>query len=474
MHAIRVRLSRILKLCGLIFICISFTGCLSIFGPSGCGHPPEVDNPNILVIDQRENYFYPEFGEEICYDDAAVYYLRTVGNGSQLCRVKPQHEPEELYTFDSPVSEIACWKDTLLVYGELPEEDGGEQQKNYFEKKRGIYLLRKDDPVTAFITIMGQEENRQVVLNGRPEDMPFERFPLRAVFNEETENEPFAYLMDIRYAQWVGHEYSIEKQKTLLQLFGIPLEQEYNISSLYLWLNQIWMLDTGSLAIYGRYENGAFDAIGYLRLDNKARNGSTPYERGPGDLFFYQGMPYAVKVSSDDVGIKPCDELEKSTCAVEFGGDEAFIKRFSGAGGRLQYLVIPKYKSDVQIYEWKDWYDVTYLTGQKIIAVDLDTMQQIKEFALTKPREQVLYVSEAGAYTWRHDESRIFLTNWEGQSEPVSDTIPYVPRYETDEDKEQNDACNTWYVEVDPERSRLLIFDMTLGETALLAVVPVE
>ena len=86
----------------------------------------------------------------------------------------------------------------------------------------------------------------------------------------------------------------------------------------------------------------------------------------------------------------------------------------------------------------------------------------------------MLYVSEAGAYTWRHDESRIFLTTWEGESKPASDVILYTPRYKTDGYKAQNDACNTWYVEVDQERSRLLLFDMTLGETALLAIVPVE
>ena len=50
--------------------------------------------------------------------------------------------------------------------------------------------------------------------------------------------------------------------------------------------------------------------------------------------------------------------------------------------------------------------------------------------------------------------------------------IPYVPRYETPQDEEQNDACNVWYAEVDAEQDRLLLFDMTQGETALLAVVP--
>ena len=470
MHAIRVRLSRILKLCCLILICLSFTGCLSMFGPSGCGHPPEVDNPNILVIDQRENYFYPEFGEKICYDGAAVYYLRTVGNGAQLCRVEPQQQPEELYTFDRAVSEIACWKDTILVYGELPEEDGEEQHKDNLEERYGIYLFQKDNPAAgSIITLPGPEQSRQVALNGRLEDMMFTRFPLRAVFNEENKNKSFAYLKDALYPEWVGQQYSKEKQKTFLRLFGIPLEKEYNLSNAYLSLNQIWMLDRGSLAVYGRYKDGIFDTFSYWRLDNKARNGSTPYGGERGYLFFYQGMPYAVDVTSHDVAINPCDELEKSTYALDFGGDEAFIKRFSGSGGRLQYLVIRKYRG-----AWSDRHDVGYVAGQKIIALDLDTMQQTKELILTTPREQVLYVSEAGAYTWRHDESCVFLTNWEGQSEPVSDTIPYTPRYETDEDKEQNDACNTWYVEVDPERSRLLTFDMTLGETALLAVVPIK
>ena len=467
MHPSNVRLARVLKLCCLILGCLSFTGCFFIFGPSGCGHPPEVDNPNILVIGQRENYYYPEFGEEICYGGAAVYYLCNVENGTQLCCIEPQREPTVLYTFGRPIYEIACWKDTLLVYGELPEEDN-EEQKNNHEKKYGMYLFQKSNPAAgSIITIMGREQNRQVVLNGRLEDMVFRRFPLRAVFNEETENESFAYLMEARYPQWVGERDSKEKQKTLLELFGIPLEKEYNVSSTY--LNQIWMLDQGSLVIYGQYKDGLFDVYNYCRLDNKAKKGNTPYGVAWGDLFFYQGMPYAVEVTSHNVVIKPWVELEKSTYAAEFGGDEAFIKRFSGAEGRLQYLVIPKYKG-----AWSDRYDVGYIAGHKIIALDLDTMQQAKELILTAPREQVLYVSEAGAYTWRHDECRVFFTTWEGESEPVSDTIPYTPRYETEEDKKQNDACNIWYVEIDPERSRLLIFDMTQGETALLAIVPVE
>lgn len=454
-----VRLSRILKLCCLILLCIGLTGCLSVFGPGGCGHPPEVDGPEILVIDQRENYFYPEFGEKICYDGAAVYYLHSVENGMQLCRIEPQREPTVLYTFDRAVYEIACWKDMLLVYGELPEQDGEKQQKATYEENRGIYIFQKDDPATdPIIIITGKEQRRQVVVDGVPKDMEFERFPLRAVFNEETENKSFACLMEARYPQWVAERDSNEKQKTLLALFGISLEKEYNVSSVYLSLNQIWMLDQGSFAIYGQYKDGLFDVFSYCRLDSEARKGNTPYGAANGNLFFYQGMPYAVESSSHYVGINPCVELGKNTYTVEYNGDEAFIKRFSGAEGRLQYLVIPKYK-----VAWGDRYDAGYIASHKIIALDLDTMQQTKELALTTPREQVLYVSEAGAYTWRHDESRIFLTNWEGQSKPVSDTIPYTPRYETDEDRAQNDACNTWYVEVDPECSRLLLFDMDIG-----------
>lgn len=451
-------LFRILKLCCLLLLCISFSGCFFIFGPSGCGHPPEVDPPNTLIIRQRENYFFPAYGEKVCYDDFAIYYLSGVETHMQLCRVEPQREPVVLHTFDTPVYEVACWKDAILVYGELPEQEGKKQENH------GIYVFRKDDPAAAYVMIPCNVQQRQVVIDGVTKDMEIDMLPLRAVFNQETEHEPFDNLLAACYPQWMAEVALAEKQKSLLAFFGFPVRKEYHVSSSH--LDQIWMLYEDSFAIYGRTIDGRFDVHGYCRLDSEARMGNTPYEVSY--LFFYQGMPYAVDVASNNVEIIPCHELGKSTYVMEYEEKQELVKRYSGQDGRLQYLVIPRYR-----VVW-DRYDAATTANHKIIALDMDTMQQTKELTLAAPREQVLYVSEAGAYTWRHDEGRIFLTDWQGQSKPVSDIIPYVLRYETEEDEKQNDACNTWYAEIDRERGRLLLFDMTLGETKLLAVVPVE
>ncbi|HWR23439.1 MAG TPA: hypothetical protein VN366_08175 [Feifaniaceae bacterium] len=475
MHLNDVRLPRILKLCCLIFICISLTGCLSVFGPGGCGHPPEADNPNLLVIRQQEDYRrQPKFENMVTYDSTAVYYLCNTEGGSRLYRAEPGQEPKVLYMFKHPVQEIASWGDTLLVYGQLPLEEGQkEKQKNGANREEyGIYLLYKKDTVLSpVVTMKDPEAYRGIILQNRTNYMRRERFALRAVFNEETIGEPFAYLLDALYPQWLGRDISTEDQQTVLRLFGNQLEKEYTIPGFY-W-GDIWMLEGGSLIVSGRYEDGMYGDIGYTRLDSKARNGGPTY--GGNGYLFYENAPYGIYASSNDISITPARELSKSEfVAVLRPERERFMKWYSGQRGRMQYLVVSSHTNQIEIYGEEDFNDVKYAIGHKILALDLDTMQQTKELALTTPREQVLYVSEAGAYTWRHDESRIFLTNWEGQSKPVSDTIPYTPRYETDEDRAQNDACNTWYVEVDPERSRLLIFDMTQGETALLAVVPVE
>ncbi len=475
MYPIGTRLSRILKLCCLIFICISFTGCLSIVGPSGCGRPPDIYNPNLLVIRQQEgNRRQYEFENMVTYDSSVAYYLRNTEDGAQLCRVEPGQEPKMLYTFERPVQEIACWGDTLLVYGQLPlEEEQKEKQKNGTDQEEyGIYLLhKKDTALSPVITMKDPEKYRGIILRDRTDYMRRGRFALRAVFNEETIGKPFAYLMDALYPQGLGLDISAEDQQAVLRLFGTQLEEEYNIPGAY--REDIWVLEGGSLIASGRYENGIYSDIGYTRLDRKARDGGPVY--GNQNLLFYQNAPYGIYASNMDIRITPALELSKSEYAVELDWkSEIFLKRYAGQQGRMHYLVVSSHTNQIERYEEEDLYDVKYTIGHKILALDLDTMRQTKELILTAPREQVLYVSEAGAYTWRHDESRVFLTTWEGESEPVSDTIPYTPRYQTETAKENGYASNIWYVEIDSARNRLLLFDMTLGETALLAVVPVE
>ena len=477
MHLNNVRLSRIFKLCCLILLCIGLTGCLSVVGPSGCGRPPDFYNPNLLVIRQQEDYRRQfKFEDMITYDSTAVYYLRSTEDGAQLYRAEPGQEPQMLYTFARPVQEIACWGDTLLVYGQLPAEEQEEKQKKQADQtdqaEYGIYLLQKKDTAASpVITIKNPEEYRKVILQDHTDNMRRGGVKLRTVFNEETIGKPFAYLLDALHPQWLGRDISTKDQQAILRLFGTRLEKEYNIPEAY--RGDIWVLEGGSLIVCGSYEDGIYSGIGYARLDRKGRAGGPVYSNE--NLLFYQNAPYEIFASWNDIRITPARELSKSKYAVELvRKSEEFLKRYAGQQGRMQYLVVSRHTDQIEMYAEKDLYDIRYVIGHKILALDLDTMQQTKELTLTTPREQVLYVSEAGAYTWRHDESRIFLTNWEGQSKPVSDTIPYTPRYETDEDRAQNDACNTWYVEVDPERSRLLLFDMTLGETALLAVVPVE
>ena len=497
MHLNNVRLSRIFKLCCLILICLSLTGCLSMFGPGGCGHPPWPDGPNVLKIKQREDMEYDvnravydddlacidaAFPKRVCYDNTAIYYLRQEGEGSVVYRVTPGGDAAVFYRFDTVMEDIASWGDILLVYGKLTDKKKppiyDDKWDDFMDHNCGVYLLSKRDPEAYPLLITGLGAWRDFQLEEETVSLRRERLPLRAIFNEANTEKPFDALWQELYPQWISAEYSKGIFDRLMQL-NKPHTGSYHFpdNGRGEWLsfsNCVWTI--------GNYEDHIYGG-GYYYMDESAWRGGYPYSpdlRANKHLVFYNGYPYLLThdqdwrpMPSQNWELIPSVESGQQPISLAFGNDyEALLKRFFGRQGQ-QYFVSAAYTKE-EVSGEDDRYDVWYTIGHEIIAVDLDIMQQTKELILTTPREQVLHVSEAGAYTWRHDESRIFLTNWEGQSKPVSDTIPYTPRYETDEDKGKNDACNTWYVEVDQERSRLLLFDMTLGETALLAIVPVE
>lgn len=421
--------------------------------------------PNLLVISESDSSFF----QQVCYDDTWVYYLRRTANGTDLCRTAPGQAATVLRTFSMPVIDIACWGDTLLIYGQLTNERLKEPKlsdRAYWDSKHGVYLLSKENPAAEPSVLTGTGMWANMNLQNISASMVRIKLPLRAAFNESTAGEPLDALWGTLYPQWIVGSFSKANYETLMHALGRRLKVEYHFQdqtqsaldvyddrTAYFFTHDDSYLSDQFFSNFGVWQEGiAAPEIIFL---NK--------------FVTYQGYPYRIEQS-----VTPCLESGKAELKFDFDSGYSVLKWFSGAQGRMQYVVSSAYAGSHQpSYVTEDHFDVQAITSNQIAAVDLETMQQTRTLTLPTPHEQVLYVSAAGAYTWRHDEGRVFLTDWEGQSKPVSDIIPFTPRYETKQDEADGNTCNVWYVEFDAARSRLLLFGMTQGDTALLAVVPV-
>ena len=479
---IRHQLMLLTKILLLLLMCLYIGGCTAVFGPEGCGHAPTWYPPNLLRIWERDDYgaeHIPPF-QQVCYDDTWVYYLRKAAKGTDICRTAPGQDATVLHTFQVPVTDIACWRDTLLVYGQLKKGSfryGDEKEKSYWDSKHGVYLLGKEPSAADPVVLTGTGAWWNVPSLDKSAYVQRDRLPLRAVFNESTEDQPFGLLWGNLFPQSVRDNSSAETYTSLLRLMGGEPECEYHFKyDKYNWS----LYRAGDWAVdLANGEEGIVYVFDQYYLGNEALTGTVLYGISgiviSNDIAFYNSYPYALRLGSSKCYIWPCVESGKPRLDIPPQEDHIFLKRYSGEKGRMQYLVSTAYsKPDKNIeMDLSAEYDVRPVASNQITAVDLETMQQTHSLTLPTPHEQVLYVSAAGAYTWRHDEERVYLTDWEGQSKPVSDVIPFTPRYETKQDEAGDITCNVWYVEFDAARSRLLLFDMTQGETALLAAVPV-
>ena len=391
----------------------------------------------------------------VCYDDSGYYFLREQQEGMQVCRAKKPGEAEVLCSLYYAWG-IASWGDKLVVDGWIDEQ--GET---------GLLVMDKQAATRDQILVYDKEQERELHLqNGTVVKGDVLRPPLRRIFNEHTANIPFDRICkeQVRLNGISNLEdYSKTNWRAVFQALDMEIKMEYHFSI----PEHDWVIQAGGW-VYCFSSSGENGETEYYPR-NHYYIGSA---YGDGDLCLYDGQPYFVE--HDYVGrarLWPSMESGKADLLLGAGKGYWLRLHFHGKNERMQYLVFTSYDEE-QPQNYNDIYDLQFLTGHKILAVDLETMQQTDALTLSTPREQVLYVNAAGAYTWRQEESRVFFAPWEGESVAVSDVIPYVPRYETPQDEAENDACNVWYAEVDTERSRLLLFDMTQGETALLAVVP--
>ncbi|MEL7602734.1 MAG: hypothetical protein AAGU77_06215, partial [Bacillota bacterium] len=404
----RRRFFKLFRLSWLILPCMLLSGCL--FGPNGCGAPPpQPDTKNLLTI-------HLEAGASmVCYDDSGYYFLRERQEGMQVCHAKKTGEAEVLCSLYYAWG-IASWGDKLVVDGWIDEQ--GET---------GLLVMDKQAATRDQILVYDEEQEREFHLrNGTVVTEDVLLPPLHRIFNESTANIPFDRICkeQVRLDGVSNLEdYSKTNWRAVFQALDMEIKMEYHFSI----PEHDWVIQAGGWVYC---------------FSSSDDNGKTEYypseyyyigsASGAADLCLYDDQPYFVE--HDYVGrarLWPSMESGKADLLLGAGKGYWLRRHFHGKNERMQYFVFTSYDEEQPQNYYDDMYDLQFLTGHKIYAVDLETMQQTKELTLSTPHEQVLYVNEAGAYTWRQEECRVFFTPWEGEPVPASDVIPYVPRYET-------------------------------------------
>ena len=443
--------SKLFRLICLALFCILMSGCFLLDENNSFGGPPPPADVNNMLIFHNQNglFTYDSTADAICYDSANYYFLRGVKGDMQVYHAVGSGQPEVFFRLYN-AWEIASWGDKLVIYGALTNRD-----------LNSLIVLDKQSPEQS--EIFPYERRRTFTLSdGYAVKVNVALPPLRFVFNENTVGKPIETLCEEQFGYTNPGLYSKEDWEVLFRETDAQTK-EFRFSG----LEDDWVINVGNWVYWltnKHAKDGKYKIINFCYHHlNAPPGGDILY--GNKDLFSYNGHLYYFEENGT---LYP--SVESGKLAIQIKSTEGYsaCEHYIGKQGRMQYFVFSAYSSGGERISYED---IKFFTGHRIYAIDLETMELTKELTLSTPREQVLYVNEAGAYTWRQEECRVFFTPWQGEAVAVSDVIPYVPRYETPQDEKENDACNVWYAEVDAARNRLLLFDMTQGETALLAVV---
>jgi len=192
--------------------------------------------------------------------------------------------------------------------------------------------------------------------------------------------------------------------------------------------------------------------------------------------FRYEGTRYIVRYEESIFSIEADnDEAKVTTSYGMYAGDwdGSLTMLFANDDSpRLYFVYLRDNDGDSNDNSFSYRYDVRYANGNMVIAFDMEEGRG-RHITLETPHELVLHVDESGIYTWRHEKSRVYHTTWDGESAPISDEIPFVPVYRTDEDAENENSANIWKAEV--KNDEIILIDCTDDENYIeLARVPLQ